>query len=217
MDLLEKGLRHLGIYDREKTELLHRYIGELTRWNSRFNLVRAEGEGLIIRHILDSLAACSRLAELDFAGKEEKGSGDRTVRIADLGSGAGLPGIPLAIWMDGYAFTLIEKSEKRCGFLRNAIAVCRLHHCSVICSEIEHITEHYHCCLFRALGNFQDLAPKVHSLLYPGGWMAAYKGKREKVESEISSLPAVWKDCEVFPLEVPFLDEERNVLLLRRG
>lgn len=211
MDLLESGLRRLGLCDAAKLKNLRKYTAELELWNRRYNLVRAEGNRLIIRHILDSLAGVSVLREL--ADRFPA----RTVKAADIGSGAGLPGIPLAMWLRDTDFFLVEKSEKRCGFLRNVTALCGLQHCRVICAEAEQIPEKFHLCVFRALGDFLSSLRMLEGVTAPAGFAAAYKGRRETIEAELESLPPAWKLQEVRPLSVPFLEEERHIVILVRN
>ena len=212
-NLLESGVRRLGCYDTEKVGTLRKYIAELELWNRRHNLVRAEGDDLIIRHILDSLAGMAVLEDLCRRLQPERSDG---IKIADIGSGAGLPGIPLAIWMDWCRFYLVEKSGKRCSFLRNASALCGLQHCKVYCGPAEDSAELFDLCVFRALGDFQAYLRMLSDVTAPDGYIAAYKGKRAAVDAETAELPAGWELTAVLPLAVPFLEEERHLVVLSR-
>ncbi len=215
MDLLEAGVRRLGLYDPEKLHTLRRYTAELEFWNTRHNLVRAEGSGLVVRHILDSLAGVPVLRDAPELQRERaRLAGSRGLKIADIGSGAGLPGVPLAIWLKEDDVVLVEKSEKRCGFLRNVTALCELRNCSVVCSPIEQIKERFDCCVFRALGDFSVYLPKLAAITAPGGLLAAYKGKLETIEAELRALGPGWNSAEVRPVAVPFLEEERHIVVL---
>ena len=145
--------------------------------------------------------------------------------IADIGSGAGLPGIPLAICMPHAEFTLVERMGRRAGFLRNAIAVLSLS--NVIVEEKDlfelacHLpeTKRFDLAVFRA---FKPLEPAllkgIFRLLKPGGTIAAYKGRRKSAEEEMAQLEKPGRESlnrEIIPLEVPFLNEERHLLLIK--
>jgi 16S rRNA (guanine527-N7)-methyltransferase len=215
MDLLESGVCRLGLYDPEKLEKLRKYTAELEFWNTRHNLVRAEGRSLAVRHILDSLAGVPVLRDVPELQREKvRREHGRGLKIADIGSGAGLPGVPLAIWLEEDDVFLVEKSEKRCGFLRNVTALCGLKNCSVVCSPIEQIKERFDCCVFRALGDFSAYLPKLAAIIVPGGVLAAYKGKLRTIESELRALGPEWGPAEVRPVAVPFLEEERHIVVL---
>ncbi|MEA1910981.1 MAG: RsmG family class I SAM-dependent methyltransferase, partial [Spirochaetota bacterium] len=111
-ETLKKGLEQIGIgYTSAQLGLLELYISEIELWNNKYKLVSARGEELIIRHILDSLSAIPELKQLTFK------------TAADVGSGAGLPGIPLAIFLPKVHFSLIERSGRRAGFLRNILSL----------------------------------------------------------------------------------------------
>ena len=205
MDLLEKGLEQLGLTTPETAgEKLRLYIGELELWNRRINLVRAEGEELIIRHIFDSLIGVEVLRPL--SGTD----------VSDIGSGAGLPGIPLSMWLPEKEFTLIERSQRRCGFLRNALARCGLPNVRVVQSPLEEVKEEFSICIFRALGSLPRMYPAINKLIRPGGICMAYKGKREVAYRELETMRRDSFTSEIIPVAVPYLEEDRNILLLRK-
>lgn len=212
MDLLERGIRELGLYDEDRLEGLRIYIAELEFWNRRHNLVGAAGDDLIVRHILDSLAGTAVLKEL-IGSLPESGS---ALRIADIGSGAGLPGIPLAIWLKECSFTLVEKISKRCGFLRNVLPLCGLRNCRVLCSQIEQTKEIFDICVFRALGKFAEYLQKLEGVTPAGGFAVAYKGKRATIDEELKNPGPRWNFEKIYPVTVPFLKEERNLVVLSR-
>lgn len=213
MDLLEEGIRRLGIYEEKKLKQLRLYIAELEKWNTVYNLVRSEGEDLIIRHVLDVLAAYPLLRDVAAA---DSGGPMLPPRIADIGSGAGLPGVPLAVWMAGCEIFLVEKSEKRCGFLRNVKAVCGLDNCTIICSNYEQIGHTFDLVIFRALGNFKNNLRGIKDIVARGGLVGAYKGKRSVVDEELEEIGGDWIPEDVYPLRVPFLEGERHIVFLRR-
>jgi len=198
----------------EIIDLLAAYLAEIMTHNPVLSLVGTnDPKELVIRHALDSLAPLgiiSRKCDLS--------------RIADVGSGAGLPGIPLAIALPDSEFTLIERKGRRSGFLRKTLAALvnknnRFSNVSVEEQEMEKVKPHrFTMVTFRA---FRPLDPKILKKLFrlcaEGGTLAAYKGRRSKVEAEMAELeqqmPNQTIRWELIPCPVPMLDEERHLLL----
>ena len=199
----------IGPRSEEFIALLERYIKEIELFNPAYGLVGTnDPEELIIKHILDSLAPLGVISRLINSGS--------IPRIADAGSGAGLPGIPLAIALPRVEFTLIERMGKRAGFLWNTKATLSLSNVTVEEGDVEKTASAYFGLVtFRA---FKPLDPKLLKTLFricvQGGVIAAYKGRREKIEQEMAGLPAAgaW---EAIPYEVPFLDEKRHLVVFR--
>jgi len=199
-------------YD-EITSLLTRYIKEIELFNPAYGLVGTNNsEELVVKHILDSLAPVGIISRL----LTEAGAKD-TPRIADAGSGAGLPGIPLAIAMPNCEFTLIERMGRRAGFLCGAKAVLNLSNITVEEGELEKTAAGtFSLITFRA---FKPLEPKLLKTLLrvcaEGGVIAAYKGRRKKTEAEAAALGNIRGKWEIIPCAVPFLEEERHLLVVR--
>jgi len=203
----------------EIISLLNQYIKEIELFNPAYGLVGTDNTNdLIIRHILDSLAPLGiilRLLKNQSALKciFDNCENPRT-KIADAGSGAGLPGIPLAIAMPHCDFSLVERMGRRAGFLLNTKAALSLTNITIEESEIEKIPQdQFDLVTFRA---FKPIEPKLLKTLLkvckPDGVIAAYKGKMEKIREEMEQLTVKW---EAIPYNVPFLDEERNILVIR--
>jgi len=204
-------------------DLLTRYINEIELFNPAYGLVGAsDTEELIIKHILDSLAPLgifSRLlSSLPCALRAPAPPCESLPQyhVADAGSGAGLPGIPLAIAMPHCGFSLIERMGRRAGFLHNTKASLSLSNINVEESEIEKAEGgRFNLVTFRA---FKPLEPKILKSLFnlcaQGGIIAAYKGKMEKIETEMAAIAnnAKW---EAIPYKVPFLEEERHILVIQ--
>lgn len=218
-NLLKEGLLKLGLCGEERIfSLLTRYIEEIELFNSAYGLVKVSGRReLIVKHILDSLAPMDIIRDL----LDGLSAGKNQPKIADVGSGAGLPGIPLAICMPGTGFTLIERMGRRAGFLRDALAVLGLSNVWIEESEMEKFALNpagsgcFDLVVFRAFKPLENtLVKDLVKLLVPGGIIAAYKGRRESMDKEITRL-AEFMSREIIPLEVPFLEEERHLLLLR--
>jgi 16S rRNA (guanine527-N7)-methyltransferase len=231
MTLLEEGLHRLAEEPRIAARinprldtivpLLTRYIDEIERFNPVYGLVAVKSrEELVSRHILDSLAPLGIIVRLLEEGAERRGGATDNAakgppRIADLGSGAGLPGIPLAIALPEARLTLIERMGRRAGFLRNCSAVLALDNVEVEEIEMERAAPgRFDLICFRAFRPLDaPLLKAVFRLLAPGGILAAYKGRRAAIEAEMAPWTRAW-DC--LPCPVPGLDEERHLLTLQR-
>ena len=263
--LLEEGLIRLGLFDDRFISLLTRYIEEIELFNAAYGLVKVKDRReLIVKHILDSLAPLSILQSKTsesntssaisgindgkrnqiplplFGAPSQSLSGKK---IADVGSGAGLPGIPLAICLPDTEFTLIERMGRRAGFLRDVLAVLGLSNVKVEEAQMEKLsiskTGLFDIIVFRA---FKPLNSAILNgllrLLAPDGIIAAYKGRRQSIEEEMNQLfeaankstkrksitalsreqvPMEQVPWEQVPLEVPFLEEERHLLLIKKN
>ncbi|MCL2441311.1 MAG: 16S rRNA (guanine(527)-N(7))-methyltransferase RsmG [Treponema sp.] len=212
----DKNVEHLiAVRRKEIISLLICYIKEIELFNPAYGLVgAADTKELIIKHILDSLAPLGIILRF------------KTSSIADAGSGAGLPGIPLAITMNQNNITLIERMGRRAGFLLNTKAVLQLSNISIEEKELEKVQRNsgtlpaggYDLITFRA---FKPLDPKLLKTLFkilnPNGIIAAYKGRQEKTENEIIPLGLEKNQWEIIPYSVPFLDEERHLLVIKRN
>jgi len=211
--LLKEGLAKLGLEDSEGRilPLLERYIEEIELFNPAYGLVKVKDrQELVVKHILDSLTPINVIRNL-FQGRA-------SFKAADIGSGAGLPGIPLAVCLPNAAFTLVERMGRRAGFLRDAVAVLGLQNVTVEEAEMEKVAtsgkEGFDLIVFRAFKPLDSALLKgLFAILKPSGFLAAYKGRRQAIEEEMGGLNVSW---EVIPLEVPFLVEERHLVLIRQ-
>ena len=254
LSLLEEGLVKLGLGGNDKiSSLLKRYVEEIELFNPAYGLVKVQdSRELIIKHIFDSLAPISILCRLpgDFANNAKAGPDDKEIArdqaaagrkipaIADVGSGAGLPGIPLAVCMNDAEFTLIERMGRRAGFLRNTLAVLGLVNVHLEETDVEQLASksaakptarsaghgRFDIIVFRAFKPLESSVLKtLFTLLASGGCLVAYKGRRQSIEEEMAqALNAAEKGAgpiisnwEALPLEVPFLEEERHLLLVK--
>ncbi len=204
MSLLENGLNELGIkYTEEQINLINNYIDEVMLFNPKYGLVNAEGDVFIIKHILDSLAGVNYIRKYT------------PLTLADVGSGGGFPGIPLAIFFPKTRFSLIERSGKRCNFLRNAVLTLGLKNIDIRECPVEEIREKFDIVTFRAFTPMEIPITKcLYSILAPSGKIFAYKGKRENIESEINTIKSLINSSKIINVKVPFLDDERNFLVL---
>jgi len=207
----DKDVEHL-LYSRleEVISLLDRYKNEIELFNHAYGLVGANNtKELVIKHILDSLAPLGILSRLLSEIENPK--------IADAGSGAGLPGIPLAIAMPNCEFTLIERMGRRAAFLCSTRAMLNISNITVEEGELEKTKkESFNLVTFRA---FKPIEPKLiktlNNVLKKGGVIAAYKGRLEKIKQEMSACGDSLCNWEAIPYSVPFLEEERHILVIR--
>lgn len=190
--------------------MVNRYVKELELFNAVFDLVGAETRSdLIVRHILDSLAPWKEIA---LALADMKAA----PVLADAGSGAGFPGIPLAIVFPDLPFTLIERMSKRCAFLENCTAILGLKNVTVLNSEVEKAPAGvFDLVVFRAFRPLdREMVQTLLKLTVPGGMLAAYKAKKDRIEEEMSAIQTEVAGWSVLPLCVPFLDHEERHLVL---
>ena len=146
----------------------------------------------------------------------------KSLVLADIGSGGGLPGIPLAaafLEESDVRFELVERMEKRCAFLENCAAILGLKNVTVVNSEAERVdAEAYDLITFRA---FRPLDKKMTKTLLrivkQGGFLCAYKAKLENIREVMSGISALVPDYETVQLNVPGLeDSERNLVIIKK-
>jgi 16S rRNA (guanine527-N7)-methyltransferase len=201
--LLAPGLKTMGIALPAGGEAaLLRYVELLERWNQAYNLtaIRDPGE-MLTKHVLDSLAV------LPFV----------TVGpVADVGTGAGLPGIPLAIARPDLRFMLLDSNGKKTRFVTQAMAELKLGNVQVVQarSEAHRSTAAFALVVSRAFASLADFAKLAGGLAAPGGRLLAMKGT-DPME-EIAALPAGFKLVAVHPLKVPGLDAERCLVEIEK-
>ena len=199
---LEAGLRELGL-DAALADPLLAYLVLLARWNRTYNLTAIrDTREMLAKHLLDSLAMHARLDGID--------------SLADLGTGPGLPGIPLAIARPSLQVTLVESNGKKARFLREAVRQLKLDNVAVSESRIEAFDAagRFDAITARALATLPLILELGSHLLKPDGRLLAMKGVVP--EDEIAALPAGWRVAAVHPLRVPGLDAERHLVEIVR-
>lgn len=204
---LEAGLVALGL-DRALAEPLLAYLALLLRWNAAYNLTAIrDPREMVAKHLLDSLAMHGATAPLAAAG----GS------LADLGTGAGFPGIPLAIAQPGLRVALVESNGKKARFLREAIRSLGLGNATAVESRIEahDAPVAFDAVTARALATLPLILELGGHLLKPGGVLLAMKGVVPA--DEIAALPAGWEVRDIRPLAVPGLGAERHLVVVGRA
>ncbi len=178
------------------------YLRLLNKWNQVYNLTAVRDPiQMVSTHLLDSLSVVPVLPPGD---------------ILDVGSGAGLPGIPLAVALPKRQFTLLESSEKRIAFLRQAIAELRLGNVSIIGAKVEDWCDaiKYQCIIARAYADMSKFIESTQHLLANDGLFAAMKGRYPA--PEFDNLPQGFAIKEVIKLSVPGMDAARHLVLAGR-
>lgn len=179
------------------------YLTLLDRWNRTYNLtaIRDVGE-MLSKHVLDSLAMHAYVTQDS---------------LADLGTGPGLPGIPLAIALPDLQVSLVESNGKKARFLREAVRQLKLGNARVIESRAEAVGPpgSYQAITARALDRLNGILAVGGHLLAPEGRLLAMKAAR--VQEEIDELPAAWECEAVHDLVVPGLDGQRHLVVVRRS
>jgi len=207
-DLLQEGLGALGLDLSAATQSrLLAYVALLKKWNATYNLtaIRDESE-MVTQHLLDSLSVLPALQESALAAR----------RWADVGSGAGLPGIPLAIVRPDLDMTLIETVEKKSAFQRQAKIELGLANITVASGRVEEMPGGlFAAVVSRAFTALPDFVRLAGHLLAPDGKLYAMKGLVP--EDEISHLPLHWVVVECAKLSVPGLDAQRHLIVLERA
>jgi len=203
---LEAGLRALGL-DASLAPPLLAYLALLLRWNRAYNLtaIRDPSE-MLTKHLLDSLAMHGAVDALAARGGA----------LADLGTGPGLPGIPLAIAKPGLQVALVESNGKKARFLREAVRQLGLRNATVAESRIEAFDApgRFDAITARALATLPLILELGGHLLKPDGRLLAMKGVVPA--DEIAALPPGWQVEGIQALVVPGLDAERHLVVIGR-
>jgi 16S rRNA (guanine527-N7)-methyltransferase len=202
-DLLVSGATELGIDLGSGAESLLKLVDELEQGNALFNLTAIRDRpGMLRKHVLDSLSLQPYL---------------RGGRVADVGTGAGFPGLVLAIVNPERRFTLIEATGKKARFVEQTTERLRLDNVLVANSRAETYRpfELFDTVAARALSSLADFVAYAGHLCAPGGRLLAMKGKRP--DDEISALPRSFRALAVHRLSVPGLTDERHLVELVRS
>ncbi len=184
--------------------MLADYLALVAKWNRAYNLSAVrEPEEMVVRHVLDSAAALPFL---------------RGTRMLDAGSGAGFPGIVLALLAPETVWVLVESNGKKARFLDHALRRLALSgRVSVHRGRLEsyHPAPGFDTVTARALADLATLAAWSAPLLAPAGRLVALKGRRAEIESERAAFAPEWH-VQVLPVAVPGLAAERHIVVLER-
>jgi len=198
------GAARLGVVlDAVQAATLSRLLDELTRWNKTYNLtaVTARGE-MITHHLLDSLSVAPHV---------------HGERVADVGTGAGFPGLPLAVAQPQRRFTLLDSNGKKVRFVAHAARTLGLGNVEALQARAGEWTPPtpFDTVVARAFAPLPDLVAQVAALCGPDTRVLAMKGRRDQAER--AGLPVGWRIESDLDLEVPGLGAERHVLVLQRS
>lgn len=213
------GLEKLGLdFSRQQVDQLEAYMAQVLEFNKGYNLMKAENaDELAVNHVLDSLVAVPHLKELieDLCEK----NGNPVLEMADIGSGGGCPGIPLAIAFPNHNFTLVERMEKRCVFLNDVVKNLDLQNVKVECKAADLINpESFDLEVFRAFHPFDlKITKLLLRMVKKGGYIAAFKAREEKILAEMEEVKSLVKDYKKIKMTVPFLeDHQRNLVVIKK-
>lgn len=199
-NILEEGLREMGVVaSKSQIDLLLDFVVLIEKWNKAYNLTAIRNREEMLRlHILDSLAL------LPFVSGEN---------IADIGTGAGLPGIPLAIFMPQTIFTLVDSNSKKTRFVRQAVLELQLKNVEVVHSRVEDLgrPSEFDEVLSRAFANLKDIMTWTEYLLKPNGLLVSMKGLVPTEELKVLDCPYL-----IDMITVPGVDAERCVVRIKK-
>ncbi len=203
---LSDGAAALGlVLDAAALAHLVAYLGLLAKWNRVYNLTAVRDPAqMLTHHVLDSLAVIGPL---------RRHTGGAPIRLLDVGSGGGLPGVVIAICCPEVAVTCVDAVAKKASFIQHVAASLGLKNLRGLHARVEAVDKCFDVVTSRAFASLTDfVAWSRGALAEEGAWMAM-KGKRPA--DEMAALPAFAQVFHVEPLQVPGLDAERCLVWLR--
>lgn len=197
---LQAGLDELNLtLGDEQIDRLLSFIGLIDKWNKAFNLTSIrDQEAMVSLHLLDSLAI------LPFVAGQT---------VIDIGTGAGLPGIPLAVCRPDKTFTLLDSNSKKTRFVQQAVLELKLANVQVCHSRVEGFASEqlFDTVITRAFTNLPDMLKKTWHLIAPGGVLLAMKGQYPEEE-----LRQIGDDATVMTIRVPGIEAQRCLIQINK-
>ena len=209
-EALDDGLAALGArgiaVPVEARERLARFVDLLVKWNATYNLTAIrEPERIVTHHLLDSLSVLPYLPQRE------------ALSLLDVGSGAGMPGIPLAIARPGWRVVLLDSNHKKGAFLTQAVIELSLSNATAITERVEAYApqSRFDVVISRAFAELPAFVESAFRHVAPGGRLVAMKGVHP--HEEIAQLPASVRVVATPSLDVPGLDAERHLVVLEHA
>ncbi len=202
---LREGLREIGQpFTEEAVETLYRYVELLAKWNRVYNLTAVRDTAQMVHmHILDSASVI--------------GLFNSARSVLDVGTGAGLPGIPLAVLRPEIRVTMLDTIAKKTTFVRQVINELCIRNASVVTERVEKYRPEalFDVVISRAFSDLKDFVENAGHLLAAGGQMLAMKGQYP--HDEIARVPAPFRVMDVHMLSVPGLDAQRHLVVIEKS
>lgn len=171
------------------------YLKELKKWNKTYNLTSIEDEKqIIVKHFIDSILYLSFIPQ-------------KPLKIADIGTGAGFPGVPISLVSPFLKIVLIEPSWKKCAFLKNIKRKLKIENIEIIRAKAEEVHNGFDIITSRALWSIRDFIKNCEPLLKKDGYFLISKSL--KFEEEIKELPEAYK-AEIKDFELPYLNSSQK-------
>ena len=222
---LQRGLADLGLMltDEQQTQLLA-YMDLIAKWTKVYNLTAVrDANEMLTHHLLDSLAVIAplrrelaKLPTLDLDAAAEQGPAklaQTKFSLLDVGAGAGLPGIVIAITCPEVSVTCVDTVAKKAAFIQQVAATLKLPNLKGLHARVESLSQPYDVVCSRAFASLIDFTSWSKSSLAAHGVWMAMKGKHP--DQELAALPETVKVFHVEQLQVPGLDAERCIIWMR--
>jgi 16S rRNA (guanine527-N7)-methyltransferase len=208
--LSDSGPSELGqesaVLSSSQLDHISTYIDLLIRWNSRINLTAIrDPEEIVTRHFGESMFAARHLfpvqseTESNFLASAASSSVKGSTHLADLGSGAGFPGIPIKLWAPGLALTLIESNHKKATFLREVVRSLKLTNVDIQNTRAEDLTGTYDVVTLRAVERFEDILRVAARMTTPTGRLALLIGSPQLSEARAALSQFAWQPAIAVP------------------